>query len=50
MTAARIEIAQRPNVHEMRKALVVKLVYQDYLDEKIQTIMRLICNLGEKGE
>ncbi len=32
-------IALRPNAREVRKALVVKLVYQGYLYEEIQTIL-----------
>ncbi len=32
-------IAQRPHVREVRKALAVKLVYQGYLYEEIQTIL-----------
>lgn len=32
-------IALRPNAREVRKALAVKLVYQGYLYEEIQTIL-----------
>ncbi|BAZ33811.1 transposase (plasmid) [Cylindrospermum sp. NIES-4074] len=32
-------IAQRPHAREVRKALAVKLVYQGYLYEEIQTIL-----------
>ena len=34
-------IAQRPNAREVRKALAVKLVYQGYLYEEIQTILEV---------
>lgn len=34
-------IAQRPNAREARKALAVKLVYQGYLYEEIQTILEV---------
>ncbi len=38
-------LALRPNVREVRKVLAVKLVYQGYLYEEVQTILDVLLGL-----
>ena len=43
-------IAQCPDAREVRKALALKLVYQGYLYEEIQTILRCITRFNHRLE